>query len=447
MSESCAAGGSWVDGGYDVSSDASCASSGPGDIVEGSGLTAELGQLQGNGGPLDSIGLLVPNPAAGIVPHGSSAGGVTLCPTTDERGVTAGGGACDAGAVQDVLTAGNGTGTLTVSPDSSIEGAAGAYQLTYTAATSGPRDYAGAPAGGIDGGTLEITVPSGWSPPSLAPGTAGEVLTSCAGALSVVGQQIVVSDLLEPGGASCSVDYGNTGAAAAVAPSVPASYSFLTLESSSASGDPSALGQSPAVTVSAPQPAATGPGGGSGGGSGRGGTSSGGGNSPGVVPVPPSILKALLRLGSRTLTYRRGIVYMKVVCLRAPCRATVTIDHVVTLSPHKPAKPAKPAKPGKGKLARPTAAGLPALGLPGRSGRAAATKTKTKTKRPRVRLVRLGVVTVRIGLGKHVTVRVKLDKTGRKLLAKVSRRHPVKNLEVVVRLSGTGTAATRVVAR
>jgi hypothetical protein len=95
----------WHDEGYNVGRDRTCFDHGPGDVDRGAGLTDLLGPLANNGGPTRTIRPLVGNPAIGLIPYGTKVelGGesVTLCPTTDQRGVKSPPGhACDGGAVQ-----------------------------------------------------------------------------------------------------------------------------------------------------------------------------------------------------------------------------------------------------------------------------------------------------------------------------------------------------------
>ncbi|CAG4929313.1 choice-of-anchor Q domain-containing protein [Acidithrix sp. C25] len=65
-----------------------------------------LGPLQNNGGPTQTILPLPGNPAIGLIPIktvvtiGTSGPSITLCPTTDQRGISASGPYCNAGSVQ-----------------------------------------------------------------------------------------------------------------------------------------------------------------------------------------------------------------------------------------------------------------------------------------------------------------------------------------------------------
>ena len=104
---SCQNMGAWRDGGYNVGSDGSCLNGGAGDVKYGASLSANglLGPLAQNGGLTETLLPLAGNPAIEIVPSGTSvvldATRVTLCPVTDQRGVTSSPSvACTAGSVQ-----------------------------------------------------------------------------------------------------------------------------------------------------------------------------------------------------------------------------------------------------------------------------------------------------------------------------------------------------------
>jgi len=97
------AGSSWSDQGYNVGSNPTCLGSpGTGDVSHGAGI---LTPLIYEGGPTATISPLPGNPGIGLVPLSTTvtfnASTITLCPTTDQRGVdSAPGKACNAGAVQ-----------------------------------------------------------------------------------------------------------------------------------------------------------------------------------------------------------------------------------------------------------------------------------------------------------------------------------------------------------
>src|SRR5579875_2155656 len=145
------------------------------------------------------------------------------------------------------VTAPDGSGTLTVSPNSVAASSAGnTLTFTYTAAT-----------GGITGGGLRIAVPAGWSPPQAASSsTAGYTTTTCRATLNVTGSFIVLSALGLSGADSCAISYGaDGGAAGATAPSSATSSTFAAEEESAPSsggGVLAPLAVSPTVAVSAP---------------------------------------------------------------------------------------------------------------------------------------------------------------------------------------------------
>lgn len=98
----------WVDDGYNVAEKPSCFSVPPATADNdsaGANLATELGPLSDNSGPTLTIALLSGNPAIGVIPLNTSVSvngsPVTLCPTTDQRGIgSVAGNPCDAGAVQ-----------------------------------------------------------------------------------------------------------------------------------------------------------------------------------------------------------------------------------------------------------------------------------------------------------------------------------------------------------
>ncbi len=142
-----------------------------------------------------------------------------------------------------IIAAPNGSGTISVSPTSVPIGSSGdTLVFTYTAAP-----------GGLSSGELELTVPTGWSPPSVTPSAAGYVTSTC-GVVSVGSSTIMVSDVTLAGGASCTITYGSQakGGPGAVAPSIPNAYPFTTLERSTASGVLTDLASSPALSTGTP---------------------------------------------------------------------------------------------------------------------------------------------------------------------------------------------------
>ena len=85
----------FTDQGFNVADDSTCGFSTATSVV--STAAGDLGPLEDNGGPTQTVEPTAGNPAIGIIPVGTAG----LCPATDQRGVASVSGvACDAGAVQ-----------------------------------------------------------------------------------------------------------------------------------------------------------------------------------------------------------------------------------------------------------------------------------------------------------------------------------------------------------
>jgi len=98
------------------------------------------------------------------------------------------------------VNAANGSGTMTELPANVSNGSPGnTLTFTYTAA-----------AGGMSGGDVAVTLPSGWSAPSTT-GTDPGYATSSTGTVSGVGQTLDVSGVTLAGGATMTIVYGDTG--------------------------------------------------------------------------------------------------------------------------------------------------------------------------------------------------------------------------------------------
>jgi hypothetical protein len=138
--------------------------------------------------------------------------------------------------------AADGSGTLTVKPRSALLGSAG-NTLTFR--------YKAPTTGALAGGTLQIVVPAGWSPPSTLATDPGDV-TANGGAVSVSGMTITVTGVTLAPGASLKIVYGGTGGGGpgATAPSTAGASHFHASEQSTSSGTVTALAKSPAVKVS-----------------------------------------------------------------------------------------------------------------------------------------------------------------------------------------------------
>jgi hypothetical protein len=105
-----------TDGGYNLDGDGSCHFSATNHSL--SSVKPYLGPLQDNGGPTQTSEPALGSPLLSVIPMGSTANGITLCPSTDQRGVARPqGSACDIGAVelsptsQDITSADQATAT------------------------------------------------------------------------------------------------------------------------------------------------------------------------------------------------------------------------------------------------------------------------------------------------------------------------------------------------
>ena len=135
----------------------------------------------------------------------------------------------------------DGSGTATISPNGVTAGATGGtYTITYTATD------------GITNGKLTVSVPAGWSAPSLTTTDPG-FTTSSTGTVAVSGQLITVSGVTVAAGNSVTITYGSkaSGGPGATAQSTAGTATFTVSETASSSGTPVAIGTSPAVAVTA----------------------------------------------------------------------------------------------------------------------------------------------------------------------------------------------------
>lgn len=136
--------------------------------------------------------------------------------------------------------AANGSGTLT-SKTTSVTYASGGHAInfTYTAAS-----------GGVSGGGVHLTVPSGWSAPSTT-GTAPGYTTASTGEVSIDGQTIVVLGVTLNAGATFTITYGSTSAKGpgATATSSVGAATWTAMEKSTSGGTETNLAKSPVITV------------------------------------------------------------------------------------------------------------------------------------------------------------------------------------------------------
>ena len=89
--------GDITDGGYNLDDDTSCSFS-PVNHSQ-SGVDPDLGPLQDNGGPTDTLLPALTSPAVGVIPNQTTLNGVQVCPRVDQRGVASVGN-CTIGAVE-----------------------------------------------------------------------------------------------------------------------------------------------------------------------------------------------------------------------------------------------------------------------------------------------------------------------------------------------------------
>ena len=100
--------GAVIDAGYNVSSDSSCDFTASTSTPDNAQLAELLNPLGDNGGPTETIAPKPGSPAVGLIPSNTAVmldgASVTLCPTTDQRGVDSlDGERCHAGSVQAVV--------------------------------------------------------------------------------------------------------------------------------------------------------------------------------------------------------------------------------------------------------------------------------------------------------------------------------------------------------
>ena len=134
------------------------------------------------------------------------------------------------------VVAANGQGTMTVSPTTAAAGSTTTETFTYTA-TGGPLTH----------GTITVTVPTGWTPPSTTPSAPGYTKTT-NGTVSVTGQTITITGVTLPSTGTFTIVYGATGHPAVVT-STPGTGTFTTKEASLTTGTPAPIGTSPVVKV------------------------------------------------------------------------------------------------------------------------------------------------------------------------------------------------------
>ncbi|HYF81133.1 MAG TPA: hypothetical protein VD973_28805, partial [Symbiobacteriaceae bacterium] len=112
--------------------------------------------------------------------------------------------------------------------------------FTYTAA-----------AGGINNGTVTLTVPAGWTPPSTT-ATAPGYVTASTGTVTATGQTVKVDGVTLSGGARMTITYS-----AATAPATPGTASFTGQSKATAGGTLANLSAPVTATIYAPDGSGT----------------------------------------------------------------------------------------------------------------------------------------------------------------------------------------------
>ena len=102
----------------------------------------------------------------------------------------------------------------------------------------------------MSNGAVRVTVPTGWSAPSLT-GTAAGYTTAGTGTVGVAGQVITVTGVTLAGGATMTITYGSTagGGPGATAPTTAGAQTWQGAQRSVAASTITNLGASPSVTV------------------------------------------------------------------------------------------------------------------------------------------------------------------------------------------------------
>jgi hypothetical protein len=134
------------------------------------------------------------------------------------------------------VTQADGAGTMTVSPNTAIQGST-TNNLTFTYTAT---------AGGIADGQIALVVPTGWSNPNGIITGSCEQDTYTTSAVSG-GIKVTFDEISLGGGAQCTIEYGYGNNA--TAPSAEGGYTFTAQVQSSASGTLTNIATSPVVNV------------------------------------------------------------------------------------------------------------------------------------------------------------------------------------------------------
>jgi len=155
-------GGGFTDLGYNVADDTTCAFTSSTSIRNS--MAEDLGPLQNNGGPTQTIEPTAGNPAIGLIPTGTKvtigSSSLTLCPTTDQRGFASVPVAhCDAGSVQvtaqTISFTGPGSGTYGGTASLSATGGGSENPVVFSVGSSSGAGVCN--VSGTNGSTVQFT--------------------------------------------------------------------------------------------------------------------------------------------------------------------------------------------------------------------------------------------------------------------------------------------------
>ena len=226
----------------------------------GAGFTAvSAGTLGVSGQQIQVTGLTLAAGATTTVTYGSGGGGnLPLAGTTSGANTvsvvkhsTAGIGGAVATTSQPAtinVYAADGSGTIGVSPTSAVAGSTGnTLAFTYTAAT-----------GGIAAGTVELTVPAGWTAPQAGSSTSAGYTTAGGGtgtnaiAWSGGTRKLTISDVTLAASATLTITYGanaGSGGGGTAPTSTGAAATWTTQQKTTSGGTLTTVGTSPSVTI------------------------------------------------------------------------------------------------------------------------------------------------------------------------------------------------------
>ncbi|HEU4841595.1 MAG TPA: invasin domain 3-containing protein, partial [Ilumatobacteraceae bacterium] len=201
-------------------------------LAAGATMTVTYGS--GGGGNLPVAGTTAGANTFGAVKHSTASIGSAVATTSQPAAIN--------------VYAADGSGTIGVAPTSAVAGLTGnTHTFTYTAAT-----------GGIAGGSVELTVPSGWTAPQTASATSAGYTTASGGsgantiAWNGGTRKLTVSGVTLAAAATLTITYGanaGSGGGAAAPTSTGAGSTWSTQQKSTSGGTLTSVGTSPDVTI------------------------------------------------------------------------------------------------------------------------------------------------------------------------------------------------------